>query len=448
MPAENRRGDCCMHRDYVEFTKKMKKEYTILAPDMLPIHMRLLSGIFTQYGYRVHILRYTGKKVLDTGLKYVHNDMCYPAICTLGQLLYGITCGDYDPKKTALMHFQTGGGCRASNYLKLLRKSLRNMGMEHVPVISINFKGIERHSGFRITPMMVLKGMVSLLYGDMLMLLKNQVQPYEIHKGDTQRVVDYWVDELSRQFEHNRGLRGRRLKQNLERIAADFSKIEVVRDQKVKVGIVGEIYVKYAPLGNNGLEAFLESEDCEYMVPGVLGFFQYSFSNPETDMELYGGGLIRALFGRVCLRALRGMERKMLDTLSVYPQFSAPSPFENLRKKADKLISRGIKMGEGWLLPAEMAELIELGYSNIICAQPFGCLPNHIVGKGVVRHIREEYPDANICQVDYDTGASQVNQENRIKLMLAVASENLGQDGAAGEVCTPQPEEARRVVSV
>ncbi|MGI6167152.1 MAG: 2-hydroxyglutaryl-CoA dehydratase [Eubacteriales bacterium] len=437
-----------MARNYVEFTKQMKKEYTILAPDMLPIHLSLLSGIFAQYGYRLHILKYTGKKVLDTGLKYVHNDMCYPAICTLGQLLYAITCGDYDPHCVALMHFQTGGGCRASNYLKLLRKSLHNMGMDYVPVISVNFKGFERHSGFKITPMMVLKGMVSLLYGDMLMLLKNQVQPYEIHKGDAQRVVDYWIDELNRQFEHNRGLRGRRLEQNLDRIAADFSKIEVVRDRKVKVGIVGEIYVKYASLGNNGLESFLESEGCEYMVPGVISFFQYSFSNPETDRELYGGGLLRALFSRVCQKALWGMENKMLDTLRKYPQFIAPSPFGGLCKKAEILVGRGVKMGEGWLLPAEMAELIELGYSNIICAQPFGCLPNHIVGKGVVRHIRELYPDANICQVDYDTGASQVNQENRIKLMLAVARENLERRGSGERVCASQPEEMSRVVSV
>ena len=437
-----------MSRDYVEFTKQMKKEYTILAPDMLPIHMRLLSGIFAQYGYRLHILKYTGKKVLDTGLKYVHNDMCYPAICTLGQLLYAITCGDYDPHRVALMHFQTGGGCRASNYLKLLRKSLRSMGMDYVPVISLNFKGLERHSGFKITPMMVLKGMVSLLYGDLLMLLKNQVEPYEIHKGDAQRVVDCWVDELNRQFERNRGLRGRRLQQNRDRIARDFSMIEVVREKKVKVGIVGEIYVKYAPLGNNGLEAFLRSEGCEYMVPGVLGFFQYSFSNPETDRKLYGGGLLRALFSRVCQRALRGMEKKMLDTLGNYPQFVAPSPFSGLCKKTEVLVSRGVKMGEGWLLPAEMAELIELGYSNIICAQPFGCLPNHIVGKGVVRHIRELYPDANICQVDYDTGASQVNQENRIKLMLAVARENLERESAGREDSAPQPEDMRRIVTV
>ncbi len=428
--------------DYVEFTKQMKKEYTILAPDMFPIHMKLITGIFKHYGYNLEVLKYTGKKVLDTGLRYVHNDMCYPAICTLGQLLYAITSGDYDPHKVAMIHFQTRGGCRASNYIKLLRKALDNMGYGYIPVISVNFTGYEKHSGFSISPIMIYRGLTSILYGDMLMLLKNQVQPYEVNKGDAERLADKWTCELNRQLSRSGPFKMDRIKKNLERIAHDFSRIETVRTDKVKVGIVGEIYVKYAPFGNNNLEKLLESQDCEYMVPGALGFFEYGFSDPAADRRLYGGGFFRTLAGNMALGALKYLERKMLDVLKKYPQFVSPSPFSKLEKKADIVLNHGVKMGEGWFLPAEMAELIELGYGNIVCAQPFGCLPNHIVGKGVVRHIKELYPEANICQVDYDTGASYVNQENRIKLMLAVARENMiAKETAAKSVDNSAPEE-------
>jgi predicted nucleotide-binding protein (sugar kinase/HSP70/actin superfamily) len=430
--------------DYTEFTKRMKKDYTILAPDMFPIHMKLITGIFEQYGYRIEILKYTGKKVLDTGLKYVHNDMCYPAVCTLGQLITAITSGDYDPHKVAMMHFQTRGGCRASNYIKLLRKALDNMGYGYIPVISLNFTGYERHRGFKMSPVMIYRGLISLLYGDMLMLLKNQVQPYEVKKGEAAQLVDRWAEELCSQYRRHRGLTGKSIRKNLERIAADFSRIEIVHKEKIKVGIVGEIYVKYAPFGNNDLEKFLESEDCEVMVPGALGFFEYGFSNPASDRRLYGGGFFRTLFGNIALKALEGTEKKMLDVLKKYPQFVSPSHFSELEKKTDVVLSHGVKMGEGWYLPAEMAELIELGYKNIVCAQPFGCLPNHIVGKGVVRHIKELYPDANICQVDYDTGASYENQENRIKLMLAVAKENM----AGGAESVPKTADTRVLTGV
>ncbi len=411
--------------NYIEFTKQMKKDYTILAPDMFPIHMDLIAGIFSLYGYRLDILKYTGKEVLDTGLKHVHNDMCYPAICTLGQLLYAVTSGDYDPHKIALIHFQTRGGCRASNYIKLLRKALDNMGYDYIPVISLNFAGHEKHSGFAPGPVMLYRGLVSLLYGDMLILLKNQVQPYEVNRGESARLVNHWKDELCRQFSLKKGLFGRSITKNLERIADDFNRIKTRQTDKIKVGIVGEIYVKYAPLGNNNLEKFLESQDCEYMIPGTLGFFEYGFSSPAADRRLYGGGLSGVVLNNAILKLLVMTEGKMLKVLKKYPRFKSPSPFLELEKKADIVLNHGVKMGEGWFLPVEMAELIELGYENIVCAQPFGCLPNHIVGKGVVRHIKELYPQANICQVDYDTGASNVNQENRIKLMLSVARERL-----------------------
>lgn len=407
----------------VEFTKEMKKEYTIIVPDIFPTHMELLEAVFRMYGFHVVVVHYEGKKVIDTGLMHVHNDMCYPAICMLGQQLYALTCGDFDPHKVALLQFQTGGGCRASNYIWLLRKALKNMDMEYVPVISLNFSGMEKHSGFKLTPGMILRGMRCLVYGDMLLLLKNQCAPYEIHKGDTRAVVERWISRLTEQLRHGRGLAAPAMRKNLREMAEDFHRIPRQARNLKKVGIVGEIYVKYSSFGNNGLEKFLESQDCEYMLPGVLGFFQYTFANAEMDYKYYGGKRLSKWIGAWAERVAASWERMLIDALADYPEFNAPSPFAKVKQLADEVIDRGTKMGEGWLLPGEIAELIEKGYNNVICAQPFGCLPNHIVGKGVIRSLRLRYPNANIFPVDYDAGASRVNQENRIKLMLAIAEE-------------------------
>ncbi len=409
----------------VDFTKEMKKEYAILAPDIFPTHMELLTELFHMYGYNLVVLKYEGKKVIDTGLKYLHNDMCYPAICSVGQQLYALTCGDFDPHKCALIQFQTGGGCRASNYIWLLRKALKNMGMDYVPVISISFAGLEKYSGFKIKLSMILKAVMALVYGDMLLLLKNQTAPYEVNAGDTRKVVDKWIKELTDQFRKNKGLTIKSLKRNLSAIAEDFHNIKREKRDKIKVGIVGEIYVKYSSFGNNGLERFLDTQDCEYMLPGVLGFFQYCFSNMETDYNYYGGSKLVRAGGKLAEKIACRVEKYMREALLPYKEFVVPAPFEEKKKSVTKVIDRGVKMGEGWLLPAEIIELVENGYSNIICAQPFGCLPNHIVGKGVIRRLRELYPHANIFPIDYDAGASKVNQENRIKLMLSVAREEV-----------------------
>ena len=407
----------------MDFTKEMKETYTIISPDIFPTHMELISEIFRMYGYNLVIAKYEGKEVIDTGLKYMHNDMCYPAICMVGQQIYALTCGDFDPHKTALIQFQTGGGCRASNYLCLLRKALHNMGMDDVPVLSLSFSGIEKYSGFKITPRMILTGLRSLVYGDILLLLKNQVLPYEVNAGETERTVRKWVDELSRQFRAKKGLSSGDMKRNLAAIAKDFHDIPREKKHLRKVGIVGEIYVKYSSFGNNGLEKFLLSQGCEYMIPGVLGFFQFFFSNTEVEYRYYGGKKVKKLVCGVAENIFAKWEQGIIDALMPYPEFIAPSPFENIKRLADRVIDRGVKMGEGWLLPGEAAELIEKGYNSIVCAQPFGCLPNHIVGKGTIRRLRELYPEANIFPVDYDAGASKVNQENRIKLMLAIADE-------------------------
>ena len=407
------------------FTREMKETHTILSPDIFPIHMKLIAEIFRMYGYRFTVLRDGGKPVIDKGLEHIHNDMCYPVICIAGQQLYALASGQYDPKKVALIQFQTGGGCRASNYIWMLRKALHNMGMGYIPVLSLSFQRMEKSDGFRITTMMLAKGIVAVIYGDLLMLLRNRVKPYEVNPGDTEALLDRWVGRLADQFRRNRGLFGRRFRQNLRDIAEDFFNIPRRDVKRTKVGIVGEIYVKYSPIGNNGLEAFLESQGCEIVVPGVLNFFHYMFANRETDARLYGGSTPAGrLVTGIGTSIVRKVEQVLVRTLERYPGFPIPTPFEHICDLGERVIGRGVKMGEGWLLPAEIAELLESGCNNVICAQPFGCLPNHIVGKGTLRTLRNLYPAANICPVDYDAGASRVNQENRIKLMLAVAREN------------------------
>ncbi len=405
------------------FTKEMKATHKILAPDIFPIHMKLIEGIFRMYGYDFEVLHSTGRDIINTGLKYVHNDMCYPAICMIGQQLNALVSGEYDPHRVALIQFQTGGGCRASNYIWMIRKALHNMNMDYVPVLSLSFNRMEHSDGFKVTPDMIAKGLMALVYGDMIMLLKNQTLPYEAHAGDTNAVVEKWNRELLSQFSQNRGLFGDAVRRNLRNMAEDFRGVERLDVKRTKVGIVGEIYVKYSSFGNNGLEEFLLSQGCEFMVPGVIGFFQFMFDNRQTDYRLYGGKASKKVMAQVGAFVAERMEKEMLDVLKDFPCFTSPAPFSHIRELGDRVIGRGVKMGEGWLLPAETAELIEKGYDNIICAQPFGCLPNHIVGKGTIRTIRNMYPEANICPVDYDSGASKVNQENRIKLMLAMANE-------------------------
>lgn len=407
----------------VDFTKQMKREYTILCPDIFPMHMGLFEKIFRNNGYKLEVVRDEGKEVIDAGLKYIHNDMCYPAICSCGQLIYALESGRYDVHKTALIFFQTGGGCRASNYIFLLRKALEEMGLSFVPVISVSFAGLEKYSGFKLTVPMLLSGFASVVYGDMLMLLKNQVEPYEKNKGDTEKVTQKWLADLSEGFKRKTGFSKKKILRNLSAIAKDFHEIPKTPKTLVKVGIVGEIYVKYSPFANRGLEKFLLGEGCEIMVPGVMGFLQYCAANVEVDHRYYGGSFIKYFIGKKAEKILAGYDGLIEKALEDYPEFVTPASFEKIKLMADKVIDRGVKMGEGWLLPGEVAELIEKGYNNVVCAQPFGCLPNHIVGKGTIRKLRELYPDANIFPVDYDAGASKVNQENRIKLMLSIARE-------------------------
>lgn len=415
------------------FKKEMKKTHTILIPNMAPIHFDILKNVFIQYGYQVELLQNTGQAVIDTGLKYVHNDTCYPALLVIGQMIDALQSGKYDLDRTAVVITQTGGGCRASNYFHLLKKALLKADLAKVPVISLNLSGLEKESSLKITLPMIRRACAALVYGDLLMLLDNQVKPYEIVSGSSKAVVDKWVSELSEEFKNGSGLSKKQMTKNFELIVKSFAAIPLNRTPKVKVGIVGEIYVKYSSLANNGLEQFLFDQDCEVMVPGILGFFLYCMDNGIEETKLYGGKRFMAFARGVLLRYMEGLEKNLIDAVKKYSDFVAPSPYAHLSSLCDGIIGKGTVMGEGWLLTAEMLELVEQGYGNIVCTQPFGCLPNHIVGKGMIRKIREKHPEANIVPIDYDPGATKVNQENRIKLMLAVAKENLEKKTMATE---------------
>lgn len=406
------------------FTKEMKKDYTILIPNMLPTHFNIMKSVLIHNGYKMELLDTDGPEIAQTGLKYVHNDTCYPALLVIGQLIHALESGKYDVHKTALMITQTGGGCRASNYIHLLRKALHKAGLDFVPIISLNLSGLEKNPGFSLTLPMIRQIAAALVYGDVIMLCRNQVRPYEINKGDTNKLEQKWAEKISEQFANGDGYKTKDIEEGLYEICKEFSEIPVNRVPKVKVGVVGEIYVKYARLGNNDLERFLAEQDCEVCLPGLMGFAMFKVDNRLEDIKLYGGSKAKAMVVQALLNFLAKMEKMTIECTKQYG-FQPPSSYEHTKSLVKGVIGYGSKMGEGWLLTAEMLELAESGYENIVCAQPFGCLPNHINGKGAIRKIKSINPKANIVSIDYDPGAPKVNQENRIKLMLAVAREEL-----------------------
>ncbi len=409
----------------VTFTKEMSKDYTILMPMMAPIHFEILKNVFLNSKYHIELLTNKGESVVQTGLKYVHNDTCYPALLVIGQMIDALNSGKYDINKTALIITQTGGGCRASNYIYLLRKALKKAGYGQVPVISFNLAGMEKDSGFKITLPMVHKMLSGVIYGDLLMHLSNQVRPYETSKGESDKVIKKWIEELTLQFKNNKAYSLKKIKTNMDNITKDFAKIKIEKTPKVKVGIVGEIYIKYASLGNNDLEAFLATQNCEVMIPGILGFVFYCTDERIDNINLYGGSKVVKFIVQKFMNYLLKIESLLISSVKENSDFIPPSSFKETKKLAKGVVGYGNNMGEGWLLTAEMLELNNLGYKNIICTQPFGCLPNHIVGKGMVRKIKNIHHDVNIVPIDYDPGATRVNQENRIKLMLAIAKEQL-----------------------
>ncbi|MBE6547615.1 MAG: 2-hydroxyglutaryl-CoA dehydratase [Ruminococcaceae bacterium] len=418
----------CNGIDRVLFTEEMRKDYTILFPTMLPRHFKIISKVFNHYGYNTVLLEDgthgDEKAVIDAGLRSVHNDACYPALLVIGQFIHALESGKYDTHKVALMMSQTGGGCRASNYIALIRKALKKAGFEYVPVISLNFSGLEKNPGFKITLPMAHRAIYAVLYGDLLMTLVNQTKPYETVKGSSEKLADEWTDRLVQEMTNSR-IKYSAVKKNYDLIVKDFANIERTSEKKVKVGIVGEIFVKFSPLGNNNLEEFLISENAEPVMAGLMDFVMYCAYNPIKDAELYGKGKKTAWIYKIVCKFAAKKQNDMFDAIRRSGIFNTPASFDSTVHAANDYISNGVKMGEGWLLTAEMLELIEEGVNNIVCAQPFGCLPNHIVGKGMMKPIKETHPNVNIVAIDYDPGATKINQENRIKLMLANANEAL-----------------------
>lgn len=407
------------------FTEEMRKEYKILIPAMAPYHFEYFVHMLKSEGYDAEVLKNTSFDVIHEGMKYSHNDICVPAMLVIGQFIDAIKNGDYDVNRVALIITQTGGGCRASNYLALIRKAFKNAGYEYIPIISVNAVGLEKNPGFKITTNILLKLVTGLMMGDLLMQLYNEVIPYEVNKGETKRVyleVNKYLDEYfylpSRKvFYHPTKL--------FEKVVKRFSEIEVDRSvKKPKVGIVGEIYVKYSPLGNNNLEARLRKEGCEVITPNLLDFFQYTFDSSRHDIYKYGGRKVVAEIYRFLIWFIEYRRNKVRRQCKKYG-FRVFTKYYDLRKMAKDYMPHAMHVGEGWLLTAEMIELIHIGSPNIVCTQPFGCLPNHIAGKAMISKLRRNYPKSNIVAIDYDTSATEINQLNRIKLMISNAEKNL-----------------------
>ena len=407
--------------EYPRFTPEMKHTHKLLVPDMLPVHFGIILDILRRDGWDVELLTNDARTVIDEGLKHVHNDTCFPALCVTGQFVDALKSGKYDPDHTALLITQSGGGCRASNYIPLIRKAIK-AEFPNVPVVSLNFAGLEKDSGFPMDLKTILKLAYAVFYGDELMSLYNQCKPYEETAGAADAVRDGCVKLIGDAFAAGTY---RRYKRIVREMIARFSAMPRTGGEKIRVGILGEIYVKYSPLGNSRLEEFLLAEGCEPVVPGLMDYVMYCAVNNVNDAKFYGMKRGSAFVFGLAYKYLLRMQRK-INAITKKSGFAPLHDFEHLRKCADKVLNQGVKMGEGWLIPAEMAALAETGTENIVCAQPFGCLPNHIAGKGTIRTLKHMYEHENIVAVDYDPSATKVNQENRIKLMLATARENYG----------------------
>ena len=408
----------------VPFTKEMRENYTILVPQMAPVHFELLESALKSLGYKVELLRECTDKTVETGLRYVNNDACYPSILTTGQFIEALQSGKYDVNKTAIIMSQTGGGCRATNYIGFIRKALKDAGFSNVPIISFNVVGMEKSTGFKITVPMAINLIKGIFYGDLLskLLLKNRA--YEVHKGESQAMFDKWMEKC-------KALVGkstyRQFKQSIYDIVNDFEKIELdTKVEKPKVGIVGEVLIKYHPFGNNFVIDVLEKEGAEVISPDFMGFIKFIATHKITNNTLLNTDKFKARIFKTVINLIEMLEKDLRIALSSSKKgYLLPCNIFELETKVKDILSIGNQTGEGWFLTAEMVEYIEHGIPNIVCVQPFACLPNHVVGKGVIKTIREKYPYANISPIDYDPGASETNQTNRIKLLTTVAKDNL-----------------------
>ena len=408
----------------VVFTEKMRKDYTILCPQMTPIHFDLIETAFNVSGYRLEVLNRDEREAVNLGLKYVNNDACYPSIIVVGQIMSALLSGKYDLNKTAVLISQTGGGCRASNYIGFIRRALEKAGMEQIPVISINLSGLEKNPGFKLTPQLLIRGVYAAFFGDVFMRCVYRMRPYEQVKGTTDKLHKKWVG-ICRKFISSRYPAYGQFKKICRQIIREFDNIPITDEQKPKVGIVGEILVKFLPAANNHLVELLEAEGAEAVMPDLIDFLLYCFYNSNFKAEALGMKKSTATLSNMGIKLVEQIRGAAAREFQASRHFTPPAHIEDLAKYAKDIVSLGNQTGEGWFLTGEMLELIHSGVNNIVCTQPFGCLPNHVVGKGVIKEIRHQYPLANIVAIDYDPGASEVNQLNRIKLMLSTAQKNL-----------------------
>ena len=415
-------GNYELHREI--FTKEMKKTYTILVPQMAPIHFELLETAVKSCGYNVVLLRNCTNHTVETGLKYVNNDACYPSILVTGQMIEALQSGKYDPNKTALIMSQTGGGCRATNYIGFIRKALKDAGFPNVPVISFNVVGMEKMPGFKITLPLIERLLKSVVYADLLQKMLTKNRAYEINKGETKKLFDIWLDKCKKLVVKSSM---KDFKSSIYEMVEDFEKIELDKTLiKPKVGIVGEVLIKYHPFGNNYVAEKLEEEGAEVILPDFMGFVKFIATHKITFNQLIKTDKTKAKLFKAAIKLIDILEKDSVIALSnSKKEYLLPCNIWELEDKVKNILSIGNQTGEGWFLTAEMIEYIEHGIPNIVCVQPFACLPNHVVGKGVIKTIREKYPEANISPIDYDPGASETNQTNRIKLLMTVAKDNL-----------------------
>ena len=404
------------------FTKEMKKDWTILAPQMSPIHFQFIEKAARASGYNIDVLPANDKEAIEEGIKYVNNDACYPSILVIGQMINALKSGKYDPNKTALIISQTGGGCRATNYVGFLKKGLREAGFPNVPIISLNVLGMERQPGFKISYRLIKKLMMGVIYGDLFIRVLYRVRPYETVKGSANKLYEYYREKAFKNVENGNKNEMNKLVKEIVKV---FDTLEINDEVKPKVGIVGEILVKYHPTANNNIVDVLEKEGAEVVVPELLDFFLYCCYNSKFKNRYLSGSSIVKTGCDIAISYIESYRKVVIKELQNSERFGYPSSINNLAKKAANVVSLGNQTGEGWLLTGEMVELIESDVNNIVCIQPFACLPNHITGKGMIKALKSKYPLANIVAVDYDPGASEVNQLNRIKLMMSVAFKNL-----------------------
>ena len=419
------------HRE--KFVKDMKKDYTIVAPQMSPIHFSLVESVIRSGGYKFDILKHASREDVETGLKYVNNDACYPAIMVIGQLIDAILEGKYDPDKVCLAITQTGGMCRATNYFGLIRKALIDAGYPQIPVIAISTQGLEDNPGFKVTPALLHRTVKALILGDLLMKCLYRVRPYEVEKGAANRLYEQWDVIVREALEHHGFSKTAAKTPWLKRRYLPYPVLarEIVKSfdalplkdvpRKVRVGVVGEILVKYQPDANNHVVDVIESQDCEAVVPGIMEFMTTRPYITDWNEKYLGTGGNKTLYALMRWSLDRYNAPIKAAIATSHGKFKQDDPMPELVEKAAEVTSIGVQAGEGWLLTAEILELIEQGCPNVICAQPFACLPNHVTGRGMFGKIRRLHPEANIVSIDYDPGASEANQLNRIKLMIAAA---------------------------